>query len=368
MPPLAPAPDYALPATWICSPASDDCIDGVTPVAVAADGTLTPADPDDYITTDPPIDCFYVYPTISRDPGINSDLAPHEEETWVTRNQAAPLTTGCRVFAPIYRQVTLTGLARRASGTEIGPEAREAAYADVLAAWNFYLEHDNNGRGVVVVGHSQGSGLLTRLIAEAIDADPAARDLLVSAFLAGSNVQVPVGEDVGGVFQNVPLCRAADQIGCVVAWVSFRSTSPPPDDALFGGGGDGAEAACGNPAALAGGPAELRSYFPANHDLNILSNSTAGTPWVDPAALDTATYDAYDSVELPGLLSGECVSRDDFNYLEVTVNADPADPRADDIPGNLTPQWGLHLVDINIVMGDLQALVDSQGAAWLAAH
>jgi len=246
MPPLAPAPDYALPATWICSPASDDCIDGVTPVAVAADGTLTPADPDDYITTDPPIDCFYVYPTISRDPGINSDLAPHEEETWVTRNQAAPLTTGCRVFAPIYRQVTLTGLARRASGTEIGPEAREAAYADVLAAWNFYLEHDNNRRGVVVVGHSQGSGLLTRLIAEAIDADPAARDLLVSAFLAGSNVQVPVGEDVGGVFQNVPLCRAADQIGCVVAWVSFRSTSPPPDDALFGGGGDGTEAACGN--------------------------------------------------------------------------------------------------------------------------
>jgi len=112
MPPLAPAPDYSDPATWICSPASDDCTDGVTPIAVAADGTLTPADPDAYIATDPPIDCFYVYPTISRDAGINSDLAPHDEETWVTRNQAAPLSTGCRVFAPVYRQVTLTGLAQ----------------------------------------------------------------------------------------------------------------------------------------------------------------------------------------------------------------------------------------------------------------
>ena len=28
--------------------------------------------------------------------------------------------------------------------------------ADVLAAWNYYLEHDNQGRGVVLVGHSQG--------------------------------------------------------------------------------------------------------------------------------------------------------------------------------------------------------------------
>ena len=91
------------------------------------------------------------------------------------------------------------------------------------------------------------------------------------------------------------------------------------------------------PVALAGGPAELRSYFPANHDLNILSNSTAGTPWVDPAALDTATYDAYDSVELPGLLSGECVSRDDFNYLEVTVNADPADPAPTTSPATSRP-------------------------------
>jgi hypothetical protein len=50
------------------------------------------------------------------------------------------------------------------------------------------------------------------------------------------------------------------------------------------------------------------------------------------------------------------------------VNADPADPRVDDIPGNLTPQWGLHLVDMNLVMGDLVALAQSQATAWLTAR
>ena len=369
MPPLGPAPDYADPATWICAPANDTCTDGITPVAVAGDGTLAPADAGGaYVAADPPIDCFYVYPTISRDPGINSDLAPHDEETWVTRNQAAPLSTGCRVFAPGYRQVTLAGLAQLAGGGESDPAAREVAYADVLAAWNHYLEHDNEGRGVILVGHSQGAGLLTRLIAEEIDADVDASNLLVAAYLAGTSLQVPLDSDVGGDFQNVPLCRANDQIGCAVAWASFRATSPAPADSLFGVGGDGTEAACTNPAALAGGPAELRSYFPSNHDLTILSAPAPGTPWVDPAALDAGTYDQYDWVELPGLLRGECVSEGGFNYLAVTVNGDPDDPRADDIPGNITPQWGLHLADMNVVMGDLQALVASQGAAWLASR
>ena len=40
------------------------------------------------------------------------------------------------------------------------------AYNDVLDAWNYYLKNDNGGRGVVLVGHSQGSGVLTQLITQ----------------------------------------------------------------------------------------------------------------------------------------------------------------------------------------------------------
>ena len=69
-------------------------------------------------------------------------------------------------------------------------------------------------------------------------------------------------------------------------------------------------------------------------------------------------------VTTPGLVTGTCVSEGGFNYLSVTVHGDPADPRADDIPGDLTPEWGLHLVDVGLVMGDIEALVGEQAKAF----
>ena len=58
------------------------------------------------------------------------------------------------------------------------------------------------------------------------------------------------------------------------------------------------------------------------------------------------------------------MAKDGVNWLEVTVNADPATPRADDISGDLTPEWGLHLVDMNLVMGDMVDLVAAQKDAF----
>jgi hypothetical protein len=77
-------------------------------------------------------------------------------------------------------------------------------------------------------------------------------------------------------------------------------------------------------------------------------------------------------VRVPGLLSIECVRKDGFNTLAVTVNADPADPRTDTIAGDVVAgtqilrNWGLHLIDMNVAQGDLVALADSQAKAWAA--
>jgi len=87
-------------------------------------------------------------------------------------------------------------------------------------------------------------------------------------------------------------------------------------------------------------------------------------PWVDPEVGEITTP----YVVLPGLVEGECVSLDGRNYLEVTVNGDPSDPRADDIRGDLTPEWGLHLIDVTLVMGDMVDLVAAQTEAYLAAR
>ncbi|MGK3844998.1 DUF3089 domain-containing protein, partial [Enterococcus faecium] len=74
---------------------------------------------------------------------------------------------------------------------------------------------------------------LKQLIAEEIDGKPAQK-LLISAMLMGTNVAVPAGKDVGGDFKAVPLCRKADQTGCLVSYVTFRRDAPPPETSRFG--------------------------------------------------------------------------------------------------------------------------------------
>ncbi|MDZ4826248.1 MAG: alpha/beta fold hydrolase [Actinomycetota bacterium] len=334
---------YGAADKWICRPdlASDVCRENLDVTSVAADGTTTVTES---FAADTPIDCFYVYPTLNfGDEGNTTFDAPATGlEIGSAHAQAAAFSSVCRVFAPRYRQLTLGGFA---TGD------RELAYGDVADAFKHYMANDNEGRGVVLIGHSQGSGHLAALLAEEFDDDSAMRERLVSALLIGSGVEVPQGEDVGGTFENIPACREASQTACVITYASFRATAPPPENSFFGRPREGeGQALCTNPAALAGGAADLDLQFPAA--------SAAYAPGSEGAPIDTGF------ITMPGLLSGECVERDGFTYLEITVNADPADPRTDTIGGDLTPEWGLHAVDISLALGDLVEVVRTQSEAF----
>jgi len=252
----------------------------------------------------------------------------------------------------VYRSVTLAGIGLGSEEVETDEGARDLASGDVLDAWKHYIANDNDGRGVILIGHSQGAGMLNNLLAEEIEGEPALHDRLVSGLLIGLPIAVPEGEDVGGDFQETPVCRAPDQTGCVVGYSTFRATDPPSGDALFGRPreGDGV-AVCANPAALDGGSATLSPYF----------NPERVESFADPAAAEEITTPW---VTYPDLLSAECVERDGFNYLELTVNGDPADPRTDDIEGDFLPGWGLHNIDVNLTLGDLVELAASQAEAY----
>src|SRR4051794_27375943 len=143
----------------------------------------------------PKIDCFYVYPTVSGQPGGNANRHIDPEETVVAMNQASRFSQVCRVFAPMYRQLTTSGIFGDPT-----PAQRAEGYHDVVAAWHDYLKHLNKGRGVVLIGHSQGSFVLNQLVKSEVDRRPAARKRLVSALLIGGNIQVPTGRVVGGDF------------------------------------------------------------------------------------------------------------------------------------------------------------------------
>ena len=226
---LAATSASAAGTVWLCKPglANNPCESDLTTTVQFGNGFSfvdTHAKP----ASNPPIDCFYVYPTVSSQFTPNANLNIDPEETQIAIDQASRFSQVCNVYAPIYPQLTLIAL----TFGLVTPEAAAIAYGGVLSAWQDYLANYNHGRGVVLIGHSQGSALLNQLMKEQIDPNPALRKQLVSALLLGGNVTVPTGGVVGGDFQHVPACQIAWQTGCVVAYSSFLNE--PPDPSYFG--------------------------------------------------------------------------------------------------------------------------------------
>ena len=359
--PPPPAVDYANPASWLCLPGQQDICGSVMPTSMlepSGYGARSDAPP----LADAPIDCFYVYPTVSRDPGFNSDMDAGREEMTAAAVQFARFSSVCRTFAPVYRSATLSSIPAVLTGRDPAP-IFDLAYQDVLAAWRYYLQHHNNGRPFVIIGHSQGTIHLIRLLSEEIEGKPVAARML-SALLIGYNVEVPVGQATGGTFRTTPLCTRAGQTGCVITYVSFRASAPPPPGALFGrAAGPGRTVGCTNPAALGGSAAApLDSiWFAAPPD-----ELGATIAWSSEGPAPTPFLRAR------GLVSARCVNEGPLGYLAITVNADPNDRRTDEIPGDvrfagaIQPGWGLHRADVNLAQGDLIRAVEAQSAAFRA--
>ena len=343
---------------WLCHPDldEDECSD-LSATEVAADGTISEADLVE--AEDPTVDCFYVYPTVSLDETPNSDLTPDDQERSTVGAQAAPFATTCRVFAPVYPQVTLGQI-----GGGGFAESGDVAYAGALDAWQTYISQHNEGRGVILIGHSQGTGILNQLIADEIDDNPDLRDRLVSAVLLGGAVRVPEGELVGGSFQNIPGCTAAEEVGCVISFSSYPTASPPEDDAVFGrvGGGPTPDvgaptdrALCVDPVALAGGNELADAVVPVSAPLIGGGDMSA-----------TGDFDTR-YIVLPEILEAGCATTGSYTYLSAGP-APEGDQRTVAIEGllqeRLGDDWGLHLQDAQLAMGDLLEIAARQAEAF----
>jgi hypothetical protein len=283
-------------------------------------------------------DCFYVYPTVSDQPRPQATQVVDDVLRSIALFQAARYSRDCRVYAPVYRQVTIQGLFNPGTVT---PEMGAEAYADVREAWRAYLRKFNDGRGVIFLSHSQGTFVLRRLIREEVDSKPAVRRRLISAILLGGNVNVRKGSDRGGDFKHVRACRRAKQLGCVIAFSGFGGPVPP--NSLFGRTTNPAnEILCTNPGALGGGPARLSSIYPttpfaqsaigAAANAEIAGLPKPNTPWA----------------AFPKGYRGRCSHADGASVLQLRPVTDlftlPAIPDA---------SWGLHLADANVALGDL---------------
>jgi hypothetical protein len=347
---IAPASSQAS-TKWLCRPGagSNPCDYGLKTTRISASGKKLGID---NVKRDRrrSVDCFYVYPTVSDQQTPAATKATDPEIKDIAIFQASRYSQVCRVFAPVYRQITIYGLLHRDQVTQ---QMRDAAYNDVVEAWHTYLKRYNKGRGVVLISHSQGSGVLRRLIPKEIDKKPSVRKKLVSAILLGGNVTVKKGSDRGGDFQNIRACHSVTQLGCVVAFSTFGDT--PPDGSVFGRTtSSGQEVLCTNPASLGGGTRPVDTLEPskpfAPKTVIGLETQAIGftlpkvkTPWI----------------EARGAYRAHCSSANGANVLRIA--GVKGAPQLNALPD---ATWGLHLTDANIALGDLVRLVRAQGAAF----
>ncbi|HEX6116687.1 MAG TPA: DUF3089 domain-containing protein [Solirubrobacterales bacterium] len=343
---------------WLCKPglADNPCDVGfdtttVTPAGEPV-GTKSPK------AKKPKVDCFYVYPTVSDDEGPNSDLEIDPEERSVALYQASRYSQHCRVFAPMYRQITLAALF---SGEPITAEQAMLGYRDVLAAWRTYLKKHNDGRGVVFVGHSQGTLVLRNLLKQEVDPKRKVRRRVVSALLFGGNVLVAKGERTGGDFEHIPSCRKGDQTGCVIAFSTFDEPVPadarfgrPDPDGFFGGDPATEDVLCTDPTKLDGSDGALRVLTPSE-PFAPGSTIAAGTEAVGLPRPEVATT----WIEFPTAYTGGCSSADDAHVLQIAPQ-----PGAVDLNPIPNATWGLHLLDANVALGNLVDVAGRQARAY----
>jgi hypothetical protein len=325
---------------WLCRPghSPDPCAQSRTATSVTASGAMS-----SFSTTPTAhakkFDCFYVYPTVSTEPSLNSDLSIQPEETQIAGGQVSQFSTVCNVWAPMYRQGTQSALS---DGEIFTPQVIATAYDSLLAAWKDYLAHDNHGRPVVFIGHSQGAAMLIKLLRTQVDPSPKLRKRLVSAIILGGNVQVPTGRDVGGSFRHIPTCSSPSQTGCVIAYSSFPSE--PGSDAVVGRPGQGVsvlsgqtatagqQVACVNPVTFSSSVGDLVPIYPTVvHEVRGVS-----TPWIT----------------FPDLYSAQCMQNGGAAWLQIDrLVAPPRDLRP--AVTDEGPMWGYHLDDVNLALGNL---------------
>jgi hypothetical protein len=332
--------DYADGKMWLCRPdlPSDACRVDLTTTVLEPDGTRTveahtPAH-------DAPVDCFYIYPTVDLGvvPGNHTDFNDLSAMKKTATAQIARWSEVCNVYAPLYRQVTISTYLDKPGHRRFF----DVAYSDVAAAFHEYLHHFDRGKPIVIVGHSQGAQMAMQLVHDTFDQSAQLRPRLLVAMPIGFLVHTPANAPTGGTFENLVACAQPDQLGCVVSYMTVAEGETAAS--LTSDLPAGEHAMCVDPSP---NPTLTETVFPSHHSHGVT------TPFVAER----------------GFYRARCVAHPDGRaYLEVGEQRAPDDHRPSLV--SLHPMFGmfgLHVYDFQFTQGDLIELVRRKLAAWQAA-
>jgi hypothetical protein len=351
-PEALPCPGYVSPLyqsrdLWVCrgDDPADPCHGDLSSTELRADGSRA-LKPSPTITgesgnADTGVDCFYVYPTVDLGilSGNHTDFSDRAPMTAAAVTQAARFRSVCRVFAPLYRQITI---GTYVFSSDAARDARlDVAFSDVADAFAQYLTNDNHGRKIVLLGHSQGAEMVVRLVQHFFEHDAGLRAQLLVAMAIGRPIEVPKGKLTGGTFASTPYCTQRDEIGCVVAYQTQRTDRNKVPDAWLPKPGN--ETVCVNPTSVHDNSRQwfAGTYVPYQGQIPLRDLSGITTPFV-----------AYRNFYAAQCMDGP----DGYRFLGVSVAPVPGDSREGLFQlGALTytTSLGTHVLDVELAEEDL---------------
>jgi hypothetical protein len=210
-------PDYSQLESWAAHPDKVDPADK-TPVPNLVDGQAGSA-----------VDIFFLHPTThlaSKDwnADVTYEKLNQRTDRTAIKHQASIFNGAGRVYAPRYRQVIL-GAFYDDHDPSSNQRAFALAYADLKAAFEYYLAHENGGRPIIVAAHSQGAAHAIHLLKDYFDGGRL-QNQLVAAYIPGW----PTPADT---FQVLQPCSSPDQTGCYATWCSFEWGTAPKNQQWY---------------------------------------------------------------------------------------------------------------------------------------
>jgi hypothetical protein len=311
-------------------------------------------------------DCLYLYPTV--DPGLfaaprNLDFPQIDRASVrdIFVGQGLPFRGTCALYAPFYRQASLSSFEDEVTREK----GLETSYRDLEAAFDYYLRHAAAGRPIVLITHSQGAIITSRLLQRRFEGHPELMSRLVVAVLAGpqGGFVVPKGGVVGGTLKQIPLCTSTEQTGCVLTYNAYSASTPPSAEYTKVNGyvKAGSDPGCTTPPGGSAGSAARLSGA-----LFSLENTASGLLGLlalkfDFGAVQVRTpYARY-----ANFYTARCAeSSEGLSYLRIGAEPLAGDVRKDPVPYDHVaisdPTIGLHALDYTFVSADLVQAVQTK--------
>jgi len=172
------------------------------------------------------VDVFFLHPTIYtmelKDSSLNADI----DDAYLNAKtdyssilyQASVFNQHARIYAPRFREAHIS--AYFTNDTLASINAFATAYADIKAAFEYYLKNYNHGRPIIIASHSQGSTHALHLLKDYFENKPLQKQL-VAAYVVGMTIPQKT-------FSSLKMCEDSLQTGCICGWRTFRKGYKAP--------------------------------------------------------------------------------------------------------------------------------------------